>query len=393
MVCARRTPDFADLIGSKRMRSRSQPLIAVDVGLLAGDAGGLKRYLRELLPLLIRLSTGRCQWLLYGRSRRDMPIELLGSTDLREDKLPDDLGRVVSLFTTMPFWAWRDMPDIYWGPAHRLPIWLPSRTKKVVTVHDLCWLFAPETMRPVTRALDAYLMPRALEKSRRVIAVSNATKEMLSRHFPECADKVVVVHEGVSPLPAPLTVEWVERRGIRRPYLLFVGTTEPRKNLGRLLKAFAQVIRDLQQPIGGIQTLQLVLVGAPGWGGRPVDAEISGLGLDAHVHVLGKVTDEELSTLYKHALCLAMPSLYEGFGLPLVEAMAHGTPVLTSNVASMPEVAGATGVLVNPLDVESIADGIKKVMACRVQKAQLKALSATYTWQRAAEQTLIALLN
>lgn len=375
------------------MRSPSQPLIAVDVSLLAGNAGGLSRYLRELLPVLIRLSTGHCRWALYGRSCRNLPTELLGSSELREDKLPNELGRIVSLFTTMPYWAWRDTPDIFWGPAHRLPVWLPSRTKKVVTVHDLCWLFAPETMRPLTRALDAWLMPRALDMSHRVIAVSNATREMLSGHFPGCAHKVTVVHEGVSPLPAPLPVEWLAGRGITVPYILFVGTREPRKNLARLLEAFAQVVRGLPQAVSGFKTLQLVLVGASGWGGHPINTEISSLGLNDHVQVLGRVTDEELSTLYEHALCLAMPSLYEGFGLPLVEAMAHGTPVLTSNVASMPEVAGAAGVLVDPLNVESIAAGIRKVMAYPAPKSQLKAQAANYTWQRAADQTLTALLD
>jgi glycosyltransferase involved in cell wall biosynthesis len=375
------------------MGSRSIPLIAVDVSLLAGDAGGLTRYLRELLPVLVRLSAGRCRWALYGRSCHNLPPELLGSVALREDKLPSDLGRIVSLFTSMPYWAWRDMPDVFWGPAHRLPIWLPRRTKKMVTIHDLCWLLAPETMRPLTRTLDAYFMPRALQISHRVVAVSNATQEMLAVHFPASAHKVAVVYEGVRPLPAPLPIERLARWGVNRPYVLFVGTTEPRKNLSRLLRAFAQVIHKLPQAWSGTQALQLVLVGGRGWGGHPMDSEISSLGLDAHVQVLGRVTDEALSTLYQHAVCLAMPSLYEGFGLPLVEAMAHGTPVLTSNVAAMPEVVGAAGVLVDPLSVDSIASGIRKLMAHPSQVTQLKAQAAKFTWQQAAEQTLTALLD
>ena len=243
------------------MRSPSQPLIAVDVGLLAGNAGGLSRYLRELLPVLVRLSAGHCRWALYGRSGRNLPAELLGSSELREDRLPSELGRIVSLFTTMPYWAWRDMPDIFWGPAHRLPVWLPSRTRKVVTIHDLCWLVAPETMRPLTRALDAWLMPRALDISHRVIAVSNATREMLSGHFPGCAHKVTVVHEGVSPLPAPLPIEWLAGRGITAPYILFVGTREPRKNLGSPAKSFCA---SGSWPVASSERVQDSPAG-PGW--------------------------------------------------------------------------------------------------------------------------------
>ncbi len=378
------------------MHTRSTPLVAVDISLLASESGGLTRYLRELLPVVVGLSAGHCRWVLYGRDYHNVAPELLDAITLREDKLPSDLGRVISLFTSMPYWARQDMPDAFWGPAHRLPIWLPSSTKKVVTVHDLCWLSAPETMHTMTRALDAFLMPRSLEMAHRVIAVSNATKELLKVHFPTHASKVAVVHEGVSPLPAPLSVDHLASWGVNQPYVLFVGTIEPRKNLSRLLKAFAQVVHDKQHALPRTQQIQLVLVGARGWGGQQMIAEISNLGLMAHVRVLGRVTDEQLSTLYKHAVCLVMPSLYEGFGLPLVEAMAHGTPVVTSNVASMPEVVGAAGVLVDPLSVESIAAGIVQIVAHPYQRALLaaktQAQAAQFTWQTAAEQTLAVLL-
>lgn len=379
------------------MGARYTPLIAVDISLLANESGGLTRYLRELLPALVRLSAGRCRWVLYGRDRSNVAPELLSAIDLREDRLPSDLGRVASLFTSMPYWAKQDMPDVFWGPAHRLPIWLPNSIKKVVTVHDLCWLLAPETMRPMTRVLDAFFMPRAVIQADRIIAVSNATRLDLVKQFPTLAHKVQVVHEGASPLPNPLPIEALVSWGLKQPYVLFVGTKEPRKNLARLLSAFAQVIRNKPPSTTSFYSPQLVLVGLGGWGKEIIAEEITRLKLGAHLHVLGRVTDEQLSTLYKYANCLVMPSLYEGFGLPLVEAMTHGTPVITSNVASMPEVAGAAGLLVNPLSVESIASAISCMLnkpGTRKYYSESAVHQATkFTWQQTALETLECLLN
>jgi len=137
--------------------------------------------------------------------------------------------------------------------------------------------------------------------------------------------------------------------GIVKPYVLFVGTLEPRKNLRRLLGAWAGLPAALRQ------SHQLVIAGGKGWGGVDVPQLVQALGLGDTALVLGYVSDAQLAGLYAHARFLAMPSLYEGFGLPLVESMAHGVPVLTANCSAMPEVAGDAGVLVNPLSEPDIA--------------------------------------
>ncbi len=137
---------------------------------------------------------------------------------------------------------------------------------------------------------------------------------------------------------------------------MFVGTLEPRKNLFRLLGSYAQLS-------GSVKNLaHFVIVGGKGWCGVDIDKTIRNLGLKHYVHVLGYVDNITLTSLYRHALFLALPSLYEGFGLPLVEAMSHGTPVLTSNNSSMPEITGNAGLLVNPLSVASIQDGLQKLI-------------------------------
>ena len=379
--------------------------IAVDVSLLQPDAGGLTRYLAALLPRVMACDEYQSQWLLYGRQSKHVSAWAGPHMRSRQDHLPAHMGRVACLMSTFPIWTTWDNPDVFWGPAHRLPLWLPSSTRAVVTVHDLCWLMAPQTMRRSTLVLDRLLMPLALQRAQAVIAVSSATRDALTDHFPAIEHKLHLVHEGVCKLPEPstqvlyklpVTAQW----GVSAPYILFVGTLEPRKNLLRLLHAFARVVKRVESlPVGNRsgEALKLVLVGEQGWGRDKLCQTITELDLKSRVHVLGRVSDLQLATLYRHALFLAMPSLYEGFGLPLVEAMSLGTPVLTSATSSMPEVAGRAGLLVDPLDVDSIASGLFDM----VDKPKLRAQLASHTrqqanlfsWERAAEQTLAVLLG
>lgn len=360
--------------------------IAVDASALVTPDNGIGRYLGAMLRSLTRGSdAGSRQWLLYGRGsprEQDWPE----AVTTRSDSLPAHLGRILALGSSLPYWLQRDRPAVFWGPAHRLPLWVPRATARVVTIHDLCWLKAPETMRASTRRLDALLMPRALRAADRIIAVSHATASDLCGAFPDVADRVVVVQEAASPMPAPQPIEALARWKIATPYVLFVGTLEPRKNLRRLLQAFARLPSDQRE------RATLAIVGAPGWGGERVDTEVARLEIGASIRVLGRVDDTELATLYRHATCLAMPSLYEGFGLPLVEAMAQGTPVLTSRTASMPEVAGAAGLLVDPLEVMSIADGLARMLFDQSLRSRLAAeaqqQAARFSWARAAEETL-----
>jgi len=360
--------------------------IAVDVGALASPGNGIGRYLAAILARIIEQPDTANEWRLYGR--RATPIAPASQARVRQryDYLPSDMGRILSLCSTLPVWAALDRPDLFWGPGHRLPCQLPPRTARVVTIHDLCWLKAPATMRASTRWLDAQLMPRALAQADRVIAVSTATRDDLCAAFPALEKRTVVIHEAPTPMPAPEPVEWLQRRAIVAPYALFVGTLEPRKNLRRLLQAFATLAPALRENV------QLVIAGPQGWGGERVDTEVARLGIGGHVCVLGRVDDTELATLYRHATCLAMPSLYEGFGLPLLEAMSQGTPVLTSRTASMPEVAGAAGLLVDPLEVMSIADGLARMLFDQSLRSRLageaQQQAARFSWARAAEETL-----
>ena len=340
-------------------------------------------------------SVGQHEWMLCGRGQALSKHAALTGAGCRIDHMPPHMGRILSLITTLPLWAGREQPDVFWGPAHRLPLWLPANTRRVVTVHDLCWLLAPQTMRSSTRKLDALLMPRALQSANAVIAVSSATQDALLEHFPEVSGRLHLILEGASALPDPLSAEVIEHWGVSTPYVLFVGTLEPRKNLLRLLEAFGRVQKRCLT--SNTKAPQLVIVGGIGWGTDNLSSAILHLGLSDNVCFLGRVPDAQLSTLYRHAAFLAMPSLYEGFGLPLVEAMAQGTPVLTSGNSSMPEVAGQAGCLVNPLDVGSIEAGLWNLLSNPSYRAGLascaKSQAEKFSWDRAAAETLRVLVK
>lgn len=360
--------------------------IAVDLGAYSLSDGGISRYVGCMLEEMLASPAALAHWFLYGRGPALQRFAPAKNAILRSDALPANVGRIASLGTSLPYWCHVDRPDVFWGPAHRLPLRLPAATARVVTIHDLCWLKAPQTMRASTRHLDRLLMPRALQHADRIVAVSHATARDLREAFPAASEKIAVVPEGASPLPRPQDFESLRALGIDAPFILFVGTLEPRKNLARLLEAFALLCKkQASAPL-------LAIAGGAGWGDQALQQRCRALGIEARVQLLGRVDDQILTTLYCHALFLAMPSLYEGFGLPLVEAMANGTPVLTSNLASMPEVAGDAGFLVDPDSVASIFEGLRAMSGnelLRRQKADAALTqSRLFSWHRSAQTTL-----
>lgn len=360
--------------------------VAVDAGAMhAGD--GIARYVEQTIVAIDRHARGAVRWSLYGRGAVHDFGTRLQVARTRSDRLPAQAGRTLGLFVSLPWWTARDRPDVFWGPAHRLPLTTPRDTALVVTVHDLCWKLQPDTMRPVTRWLDAGMMPRALQRADRILASSGATRRDLVRLFPEHARRISVAYPAPVALATAEPATVVAGPGIEAPFALFVGTAEPRKNLDRLLAAFAVV--HAQTP-----DLQLVIVGARGWGEESPQQMIRRHGLETSAHYLGRVPDAQLALLYRSARMLVMPSRYEGFGLPLIEAMGFGTPVVTSKVSSMPEVAGDAALLVDPGDSRSIAAAIVRLARDDALHARLstraRAQAARFTDTASARAMLYA---
>ncbi len=266
-------------------------------------------------------------------------------------------------------------------------LWTPCPT--VVTIHDATlWLFPQHhyvrrllTMRP--------FIPPAARRAAAIIAVSETTRRDIVRLFGVPADKVRVIYEAPAPCFRPLERKLVElvRQRYRLPphFVLYVGTLEPRKNLVRLLKAFARVRKEAAVPH------HLVLVGQRGWKSTPIFQAIQCLGLTKVVHVLGYVPTSDLVALYNAADVFVFPSVYEGFGLPVVEAMACGAPVLASRAGAIAEVAGEAAELVDPLCVEAMAAGLRRLLTDPAWRTELRqrglARARAFSWSKAAEET------
>ncbi|MCS4091841.1 glycosyltransferase family 1 protein [Rhizobium sp. BK176] len=265
------------------------------------------------------------------------------------------LPRILWGNTRLPKLARQDQLDILWGPAHRLPILGSIAVPQVLTIHDLVWYHASGTMRFRGWLGERVFMGRSIRRADRIVSVSYATRSAVAALYPWAEDKIDVVYPGCTPLKSGMSAEILDSQNIDRPFVLFVGTLEPRKNLIGLLEAFAALPESVRAG------LLLVIAGGQGWALGDLEAEITRLELSANVRLTGFVSDAELGALYQTAKFLAMPSHYEGFGLPIIEANAAGIPALTSNTSSMPEVGGEAALLVEPSSVQSIADGLERL--------------------------------
>lgn len=281
--------------------------------------------------------------------------------------------------------------DIFHSPDFTLP---PLRAARgVVTIHDLSFLRLPEHADPGLREHLQRAVPRAVARAQRVLADSENTQRDLVELLGVPAEKVSVVPAGIEARFRPIR-DTVRLNDVRVRYklpqwfILFVGTIEPRKNLSRLISAYGQLRRQTGLPHA------LVIAGKPGWLYQDIYDRVTLEGLSDYVYFPGFIADDDLPAVYTLADLMAFPSLYEGFGLPPLEAMACGTPVVSSNNSSLPEALGAAALLVDAEDVDALADAMARVLGhanLRVRLADLgRAQAARFTWQNAAQKLLEA---
>ncbi|HDN79560.1 MAG: glycosyltransferase family 1 protein [Chloroflexi bacterium] len=264
------------------------------------------------------------------------------------------------------------------------------RGLSVITVHDLAFLIYPQIL---TRESARYYgqIDAAVERADHIIAVSECTKKDLMALLGVPEARITVVYEAADSIYRPIDREEARRKvkelfGLEWPFILFVSTLEPRKNVPTLLKAY-RIIKE-RCP----DDIKLVLVGGRGWLSGKIFEMVDELNLQDDVIFLGFVPREKLLYLYNAALVLAHPAIYEGFGLPILEAMACGLPVIASNAASIPEVTGSAALLVDPEDEEALAAAIRRVLrepelASQLREKGLKR-AASFSWERTARETL-----
>lgn len=281
--------------------------------------------------------------------------------------------------------------DLYHSPDFVLP---PLRTARgIVTVHDLTFMRLPACADPGLRAYLNRSVPKAVSAARHVLADSWSTRDDLIDLLQVHPGKVSVVPGAVDAIfsrveDIAVLQQTRARYGLPQWFIISVGTLEPRKNYSRLVSAYALMRRESALPH------HLVIAGRPGWLYQEVNERVRAEGVGEHVHFLGFVPDRDLPALYTLADLMVFPSLYEGFGIPPLEAMACGTPVVSSNNSSLPESVGSAALTVNAKDVEGIADAIARVLGNSSLRARLielgKIQAERFTWTAAAHQLLAA---
>lgn len=363
--------------------------IALDVSPITPTRTGVGNYCYYLLKHLLALAReDTFLGFSSGSSRVDLGVM---SSRVRHRHVPLPTRVLYQLWTRLS-WpkvdSWLGGADVYHATNYFLA---PTRTaRRVVTIHDLTFMAAPELCSPKISGLFAQHVGRFVREADAVIACSEATKTDVLRFCHANPSRITVVHEAVDEdfhamARAEAQRHVAEQYGLAGPFILFVGTLEPRKNLPVLLRAFARIVKDIPHT--------LVLGGGVGWNAEPIFETLESLALGDRVRQIGFVRNtEDLSALYSAADVSVLPSRYEGFGLPVLEAMTCGCPVVAANNSSIPEVAGDAAILCGTDDVDAFAVALHRIISDEAVRLRLidagREQVKRFSWQTCAEQTL-----
>lgn len=315
-------------------------------------------------------------------------LDKAGSLDFREIKLlPSYEHRISKYLPYSP--KWMKEFDLYHQPSF-IPHIFPGKT--IVTVHDMSHQAFPQ-YHPRYRVLLFKAFEKRIKRSDQIITVSEYSRQEIAELLKISEDKITITYLGAGPQYRPLTVSEKKRSDLRSKYhlpeqfFLYVGTIEPRKNLERLVEAY-HFFR-LEQPQS---ELKLVLAGGKGWLYDRIFARVKELNLEQEIIFTGYVENEDLPYIYNLAMALVYPSLYEGFGLPPLEAMSSGTPVISSKASSIPEVVGEAGLLINPYQVNELTEAIYRVASSVSLRNNMSKMglerAGRFSWKKCALETL-----
>lgn len=367
--------------------------IAIDYTAGIRQEAGIGTYVRNLVAAMLTEDTQNAYTLLTsGHPTPEHPFPVAPNVNGKSIVIPDRYLNILWYRWHFPLPAnlFSGPTDIYHGPDFVLPP-LSSKTRKVVTIHDLAFLEHPEYAVPSLAAYLKKVVPDAVAKADVVATVSHEVSRTLIKHFQTPREKLTVIPNGVAPhfkrITDPVLLGATQHKfELQHPFVLAVGTLEPRKNHLGLIKAFYQAQQRKNGPA------MLAIAGGQGWLYEETRQLVADLKLDKKVRFLGRVTDLELITLYSMADVFAFPSFFEGFGIPPLEAMACGAPVITSNTSSLPEVVGDAALLVDPHDTDALAKAITRVIEDEQLRTELRQKGnvqvARYTWAESARKML-----
>ena len=359
----------------------------------AGHLAGVSHYIYYLVKNLLQIDK-KNEYVLFFSPR---------TTNINEFKQKNSRVEIFPFFKYkryLPFsyshllvsaFLQRQKLDLYHSPANIIPLYYDQPS--VVTVHDLAIYDHPEWFptRFVNNQSFAtkILVPKSIKKAKKVIAVSENTKKDIQRLFKVFAGKISVIHEGAIYQKPTIPFSKLKKKyKLQDEFILFIGTIEPRKNLERLINAYRGLVATDKIKH------QLVIAGNLGWGYKNIIMSIKELNAQKpnSVRYVGYVAHEEKFTLLKKSACFVFPSLYEGFGIPILEAMSQGTPVITSNCSSLPEVANEAAILVDPNKTGEIVKAILDILDDKTLQQRLavlgKARVKKFSWKKTAEETL-----
>lgn len=363
--------------------------IAIDASRAINEQAGIGRYTRDLIKTMIKLDQ-KNQYLLFfsywrknPRKEREIKSFQGSNVKIKTLRIPGNLKEKAWLWRIPWYGKILEDADVFFAPSF-LEVNFGLQIPQVMTIHDLTTFIWPEHRG---RAVSERLSKRTKEaarKAEKIIAVSGSTANDALKYLKVPKDKIKVIYPGLTGLPAP--AKNLPQRLESKSFILFVGTIEPRKNLVGLFKAYALLPPPLQEKY------PLAIVGAEGWNSGEIFETIKTLKLEAKIRFLGYVSDPVLAKLYESCTVFVYPSFYEGFGLPVLEALSFGAAVLTSNTSSMPEVAGQAALLVDPEDPKSIASGLQRLLEGKALRQLLEKEAEKqvkkFSWDKAARATI-----
>lgn len=368
--------------------------IGFDASALVKEAAGIGQYIINVLKHVMEIDKEN-EFYLFTYDEIKVPFDLPENWHIVY--YGGSKKKQIRYLTHMGKYLRKNKIDIFVGTRHYLPLYRSKKLKYVAIVHDLIPLYMPELFTKEHKLRFKVFTDICKHQADLIVAVSEATKKDVLKYmkFPE--EKVKVVYEGANPLFNNERDEegiknTMEKYHIDSDYVLCLSTVEPRKNMLRTIKAYEQCILEKQLPY------KLVIVGGRGWNnGEIYDYVQQSEELKKHVIFTGYVEDIEVKHIYANASLFIYASLCEGFGLPILEAMQSGIPVITSNVSSMPEVAGDACEMIDPLDIEQLKNAIEHVLSSEDLRQSMSKRglerSEMFSWRKCAEETLWHIIN
>ncbi|MDD3102365.1 MAG: glycosyltransferase family 1 protein [Patescibacteria group bacterium] len=358
--------------------------IAIDARpLTAGEPVGKEKFTINVLEELFRLDKSN-QYILYLNQEYKKPLPTNFSP--RIIKVPDIFWHFFVLIDLI-----FKKPNLFFAPISYIIPALNFFGKNIIVIYDLCVFLPFQTGSSFkTKFIEKMFLRFAMRNAKKIITISESTKKDIIKYFPIAPENISVIYPAVAD-----SFRFIDDRQKRKSvldkfslpekFILFVGTLEPRKNLVRLISAYHKLT----------DGCPLVIVGKKGWDYQEIFDKIKELNLGEKVIFLNYVSNEDLPYLYNGAVCFVYPSLYEGFGLPILEAMACGTPTVTSNISSLPEAAGEAAILVDPCNIDDITRDLSKILTDENLRQDLREKglkqAQKFSWQKTAQEVLKAL--